>query len=119
MHGRIVPGNQFQFIFPSEESLETVIRRGPWAFSDRMLILQRWTPLNPPLINFIPFWIQVRGIPFQLLNRSVIEHIGRALGMLMAVDYDAEAVARIEFVRVKINWNVEEPLRFQRNFQFQ
>ena len=56
VHGRIVPGNQFQIIFPSEESLETVIRRGPWAFNDRMLILQRWSPLgNPPLLNFIPF----------------------------------------------------------------
>jgi len=56
VHGRIVPENQFQFIFPSEESLETVIRRGPWTFNDRMLILQRWSPLgNPPLLNFIPF----------------------------------------------------------------
>jgi len=29
VHGRIVGGNQFQFIFPSEESLATVMRRGP------------------------------------------------------------------------------------------
>lgn len=120
VHGRIVPGNQFQFIFPSEESLETVMRRGPWAFNDRMLVLQRWTPLeNPPLINFIPFWIQIKGIPFQFLSRQVIEEVGRALGDVADVDFDGEAAARIEFVRVQVNWNVENPLRFQRNFQFQ
>ncbi|XP_020891624.1 uncharacterized protein LOC110231106 [Arabidopsis lyrata subsp. lyrata] len=120
VHGRIIPGNQFQFVFPSEESLETVIRRGPWAFNDRMLILQRWTPLmNPPLINFIPFWIQIRGIPLQYLTIDVITSIGRALGNLAEVDYDAETAARVEFVRVQINWNIDSPVVFQRNFQFQ
>lgn len=117
VHGRIVPGNQFQFIFPSEESLENVMRRGPWAFNDRMLVLQRWSPLMP-LINFIPFWVQIRGIPFQFLNRQVIAHIGRALGQVLAVDYDAEAAARVEFVRVQLHWDIERPLRFQRQFQF-
>ncbi|CAE5959404.1 unnamed protein product [Arabidopsis arenosa] len=120
VHGRIVPGNQFQFIFPIKESLETVMRRGPWAFNDRMLILRRWTPLmNPPQINFIPFWIQIRGIPFQFLSRQVIEEVGQALGDVADVDFDGEAAARIEFVLVQVDWNVENPLRFQRNVQFQ
>ncbi|KAL9280739.1 hypothetical protein AtEden1_Chr5g0110771 [Arabidopsis thaliana] len=120
VHGRLIPGNQFQFIFPSEESLEMVVPRGPGAFNDRMLILQRWTPMaNAPPLNTIPFWIQIRGIPYQFLSRDVIEAIGRAIGDVMDVDYDVEAVARVEFVRVQINWNVDNPLRFQRNFQFQ
>ncbi|EOA36728.1 hypothetical protein CARUB_v10012496mg [Capsella rubella] len=120
VHGRIVGGNQFQFIFPSEESLVTVLRRGPWAFNDRLLVLQRWYPLeNPPLINFIPFWVQIRGIPFQFLNREVISHIGRSIGNLLEVDYDGEAAARVEFVRVQISWDILLPLRFQRQFQFQ
>ena len=119
VHGRIVGGNQFQFIFPSEESLDLVIRRGPWAFNDRMLIFRQWNPLdNQPLINFIPFWIQIRGIPFHYLNREVISHIGRSLGNLMEVDYDAESAAHVEFVRVRIDWDTQLPLRFQRHFQF-
>ncbi|EOA23139.1 hypothetical protein CARUB_v100038640mg, partial [Capsella rubella] len=114
VHGRILGGNQFQFIFPSEESLETVIRRGPWAFNDRMLVLQRWNPFeNPPIINFIPFWVQIRGIPLQFLNRDVISHIGRSIGPLLDVDYDVEAVARVAFVRVQISWDIQLPLRFQ------
>ena len=119
IHGRIIPGDHFQFIFPSEESLETVVRRCPWAFNDRMLILQRWMPTVNPQLNSIPFWIQVRGIPYHYLTRELVMAIGRALGDLRDVDFDAEAAARVEFVRIQINWNVEAPLRFQRNFQFQ
>lgn len=52
VHGRIVGGNHFQFIFPSEESLENVLRRGPWAFNERMLIMQRW---NPQLLYLISY----------------------------------------------------------------
>ncbi|CAL9231816.1 unnamed protein product [Arabidopsis halleri] len=117
VHGRIVERHQFQFIFPTEESMETVLRRGPWAFNDRMLIIQRWEP-QMPLLNFIPFWIQIRGIPFQFLNQSVVEHIGRALGQVMDVDFDADAVARVDFARVLLHWDITHPLRFQRNFQF-
>ena len=117
VHGRIVEGRLFQFIFPTDESLETVLRRGPWACNDRMLILQRWTP-QMSLLNFIPFWIQVRGIPYQFLNRGVVEHIGRSLGQVLEVDFDVEAVARMDFFRVHIHWDITHPFRFQRNFQF-
>ena len=117
VHGRIVEGGHFQFIFPTEESLDTVLRRGPWAFNDRMLILQRWVP-QLPLLDFIPFWIQIRGIPYQFLNRGVVEHIGRSLGQVLEVDFDAEAVARMDYARVLVHWDITHPLRFQRNFQF-
>jgi hypothetical protein len=84
-----------------------------------MLILQRWFPTNQPLINFIPFWIQIRGIPYHYLTREVIAHVGRALGNLMEVDFGLETAARVDYVRVQVNWNIEDPLRFQRNFQFE
>ncbi|WZY73388.1 hypothetical protein YC2023_005628 [Brassica napus] len=119
VYGRLVEGRRFQFVFPSEEALEMVLRRGPWAFADRMLILERWTPnFNPLMLNFIPFWIQIRGIPFQFMSQDVVIHIGRALGMYIEVDYNADAAARRDYARVRVNWDVDEPLRFQRQFQF-
>ncbi|XP_022549102.1 uncharacterized protein LOC106361818 [Brassica napus] len=81
VRGRIIEGRRFQFVFPSEEAMETVLRRGPWAYADRMLVLQRWSPLmDLELLNFIPFWIQIRGIPYQFMNREVIVHIAREMG---------------------------------------
>ncbi|CAL9224696.1 unnamed protein product, partial [Arabidopsis halleri] len=67
------------FIFLSEESLETVLRRGPWAFAD------------------------------------LIESIARSLGERMEVEFDETC---LQFIRVRINWDVDNPLRFQRNYQF-
>lgn len=119
VYGRMIEGRQFQFLFPSEESLEVVLRSGPWAFSDRMLILERWTPsFNLLMLNFIPFWIQIRGIPIQFKSQDIVMHIGRALGMYLDVDYIPEVAARRDYARVHINWNVDEPLQFQRHFQF-
>jgi len=102
VHGRIIEGREFQFIFSTEESMETVLRRGPWAFND----------------SFISFWVQIRGIPFQFLNRGVVEPIGRALGQVLDVEFDVEATACVDFVRVMLHWDISQPLRFQRYFQF-
>ncbi|CAA7045233.1 unnamed protein product [Microthlaspi erraticum] len=119
VHGRIIEGGRFQFIFPSEESMETVLRRGPWAFAERMVVLQRWSPyIMADMLNFIPFWIQIRGIPLQYMTQDVIAHIGCAMGLLMDVDYNAEAIERVEYSRVHLNMDISEPLRFQRYFQF-
>lgn len=70
--------------------------------------------MNPPLINFIPFLIQIKGIPCQSLSRKIVGEIGRAIGDVMEVDYNVEPVARVEFVFVQINWDVENPLRYER-----
>ncbi|WZZ87582.1 hypothetical protein YC2023_116161 [Brassica napus] len=119
VHGRIAEGRRFQFVFLSEEYMENVLRRGPWAFADRMLVMQRWSPLfNPLMLNFIPFWIQIRGIPLQYMNQDVIMHIGRAMGQYMDVDYNAETAIHVGYARVKVNWDIDLPLRFQKNFQF-
>ena len=118
VRGRIIEGRRFQFVFPSEEALETVMRRGPWAYAERMLVLQRWTPLmDLEMLNFIPFWIQIRGIPLQFMNQ-VIVRIAREMGQYIQMEYNEELGGRLEFVRVRLNWNVSHPLKFQRNFQF-
>lgn len=120
VRGRTTEGRRFQFVFPSEEAMETVLRRGPWAFAERMLVLQRWTPLmDMDLLNFIPFWIQIRGIPLQYTNREVIVNIARAMGQqYIQMEYNEETGGRLEFIRIRLNWNINHPLKFQRNFQF-
>lgn len=119
VRGRITEGRRFQFIFPTEEAMDTVLRRGPWAYAERMLVLQRWTPLmDMEMLNFIPFRVQIRGIPLQYMNRQVIVHIAREMGEYIQMDYNEEVGHRMDFVRVRLNWNISNPLRFQRNFQF-
>lgn len=117
--GRIVERRKFQFVFPSEELLNSVLNCGPWAYNDRMLIINRWNPaLGDEQLNHILFWIQIRGIPLEFLTTNMIRSVGDRLGEVKLVDFNPEASGDVEFVRVQVNWDVSRPLRFQKNFQF-
>ncbi|KFK34075.1 hypothetical protein AALP_AA5G099300 [Arabis alpina] len=99
--------------------MQSIINRGPWAFNERMLVLQRWVPeMDDLALNFIPFWMQIRGIPIQFLDVEVIRNIGESFGEVKLVDFNPDVAAAVEFVRVQVNWNVVHPLKFQKNFQF-
>ncbi|CAA7025875.1 unnamed protein product [Microthlaspi erraticum] len=117
--GRVIEQWRFQFVFPSEHLMQSVLNRGPWAYGERMLVLQRWKPdLDDSDLNIILFWVQIRGIPIQFLTRNVIYHIGDFLGYVDTINIIPEASAAVQFVRAKILWKVTNPLRLQKNYQF-
>ncbi|CAL9242341.1 unnamed protein product, partial [Arabidopsis halleri] len=116
--GRILGNGCVLFIFQSEEPMNLVLRRGPWAFNDWMLSVHRWYPnITEDEMKIIPFWIQIRGIPVLYLTNAMVRYIGTQLGFVADVDFD-ETAGWAEFARVCVNWNYDMPLRFQRNFQF-
>lgn len=72
--------------------------------------------MDMDMLNYIPFWVQIRGIPLQFMNREVILHISRIMGQYIQMEYNEEMGVRMEFFKVRLNWNVNHPLKFQRNF---
>ena len=42
--GRILENMKIQFLFRSEESMGSVLRRGLWSFNEWMCVTQRWNP---------------------------------------------------------------------------
>ncbi|KAJ0265861.1 hypothetical protein HA466_0020820 [Hirschfeldia incana] len=52
-----------------------------------------------------------------MYKRTGPEYVGGILALVFDVDFD-ENSTRVDFVRVQLLWNVDNPLRFQRNFQF-
>lgn len=117
--GRILGNGKVLFIFQTEESLNLVLRRGPWAFNDWMISVHRWYPnITEEEMKIIPFWIQIRGIPILYLTEAMVRYVRTQLGQVANVDFDENAAATAEFARVCMNWNFDMPLRFQRNFQF-
>ncbi|KAG2299352.1 hypothetical protein Bca52824_035824 [Brassica carinata] len=97
---------KFQIVFLSEEMLLSVINRGPWAFNERMVIISRWVSgMDDDDLNYIPLWMQIRGIPFEYLSEPVICNIGDRMGEVMTVDFNPNVNAAVEFVRVRLNWN--------------
>ena len=116
--GRIIDKGRVQFKFQSEEAMNLVLRRGPWSFNDWMLSIHRWYPnLSEAEMKIIPFWVQITGIPLLFLTNAMARCVGNRLGHVADVDFD-ENSNHTGFVRVRINWNLDDPLRFQRNFQF-
>ncbi|KAG7599472.1 Reverse transcriptase domain [Arabidopsis suecica] len=69
-------------------------------------------------LKYIPFWVQVRGIPLHFLTTRMVTHIGENLGHFMETDYGGDGSVMVDYVRVRLLWNVDTPLRFQRKFQF-
>lgn len=119
VNGRVIGPDKVQFRFPSEETMNLILRRSPWSFAEWMVTLHRWSPnLSDDASKVIPFWIQIRGIPLQYLTEPMIRFIGDILAPVVDVDFDENLTTRVDFVRVKVLWNTDHPLRFQRNFQF-
>ncbi|EOA25077.1 hypothetical protein CARUB_v10018385mg, partial [Capsella rubella] len=116
--GRLLDGGRVQFRFQSEESMNLVLRRGPWSFNDWMVTTHRWYPnISEIEMKIIPFWVQIQGIPTLYLTNSMARWVGNRLGLVTETDYDENA-NQVGSVRVRIDWNVDSPLRFQKNVQF-
>ncbi|XP_075659085.1 uncharacterized protein LOC142628949 [Castanea sativa] len=69
-----------QFKFNSKYQMEWVEKNGPRNFDNNLLLLCRWrkglTAANI-VFSHSPFWVQVWGVPFELM----IEDTGRDIGI--------------------------------------
>ncbi|XP_018458408.1 uncharacterized protein LOC108829243 [Raphanus sativus] len=101
--GRVIEHHRVQFLFPSEESLLSVLRRGPWSFNEWMVSLQRWFPNHvDDGLEYMTFWIQVCGIPPQYLTQRVVTRIGHVLGQFIETDFSVEGSHNVDYVRIHI-----------------
>lgn len=62
--GRVIEHGRAQFLFPSNEALNLVLRRGPWSFHKWMVAMEAWSPnISNHSPTTIDFWVQIRDIP--------------------------------------------------------
>lgn len=117
-YGRILGNGKAQFLFQSETAMNLVLSRGPWSFNDWMVTVHRWYPnITEAEMKILPFWVQIRGIPLLYVSNDMARAVGNHLGEVAEVDFDEKA-SMVEFLRVQMKWNIDAPLRFRRNFQF-
>ena len=80
-----VGNNILQFKFSSEYQLQWAEKNGPWNFNNNLLLLCRWRRgLTSTNITFAhsPFWVQIWGLPFELMAEEVCKELEIALGDL-------------------------------------
>ena len=91
----------FQFKFTMGSQLKWVLANGPWSFEDHPLVLCKWErgmTVNSVRFNSIPMWVQVWGLPFDLLSEEVGRDIGNGLGKVVEVDLKAFSSDQARFL---------------------
>ena len=77
-----------------ESQLVWVLNNGPWSFDNHILLLRRSEKgMMAFLVDFeiIPIWVQVWGLPFDLINEDAGKDIGESIRRILEVDCKAIA----------------------------
>ncbi|XP_050259710.1 uncharacterized protein LOC126704737 [Quercus robur] len=104
----------FQFKFAMESQLKWVLNNGPWSFENHILLLRRWEKgMTAFSVSFetLPIWVQVWGLPFDLINEEAGRDIGRGVGRVIEVDCKAMAADQAKFLRIRVDMPLDKPIR--------
>lgn len=106
--------NVLLFTFKEEETTKRVYEEGPWNVMGNMLSLQQWAPKLSVLeirFNVMAFWIQVHGLPLDVMNPSNAAKIASQIGETIAVENpEVDGKLLRPFIRVKVFVNTSQPL---------
>ena len=97
-----------------ESQLLWVMHNGPWSFDNNLLVLRRWErglTANSVTFTTLPIWVQVWGLPFDLINEETGWDIGRGLGNVVEVDNKTFSSDQARFIRIRIEIPLDKPIR--------
>ncbi|XP_065632704.1 uncharacterized protein LOC111999389 [Quercus suber] len=109
-----VGDRMFRFKFSMESQLKWVINNGPWSFDNHILLLRRWEKgMTAFSVNFqtVPMWVQVWGLPFDLIYKEAGIDIGQRIGRVIEVDCKAIVSGEARFLRVRVDVPLDKPIR--------
>ena len=102
-----------QFKFSSAYQMKWVEKNGPWNFKNNLLLMCRWRRgLSAMNISFThsPFWVQIWGLPFELMFDEVGGELGNNIGRFIEVDRCAQS-DQAKFMRIRVDLQLDKPLR--------
>ncbi|GLT64124.1 hypothetical protein SLA2020_366350 [Shorea laevis] len=106
--------NLMIFTFEDLEDLTKVLDNSPWNIKGSPLFLQKWN-LEDAIedIDFSKgaFWVQVHGLPLDMMTTVNANSIGASLGEMQEVDNaDQLKPSRKSFLRIRVLINLLNPL---------
>ena len=90
-----------QFKFAMESQLLWVVNNGPWSFDNHILLLRCWekwmTTFSVQFLHIL-IWVQVWGLPFDLINVEAGRDIGSGIGCVVDIDCKAISYEQAHFL---------------------
>ncbi|KAF8405631.1 hypothetical protein HHK36_007707 [Tetracentron sinense] len=102
------------FRFTVEAEMIRVLHHQPWSFNGHPLLMRLWSPdiiVKELKLCTLPIWMQVHGIPPEYITEEVGAIIANRVGELIEVDIPKYGVERGQFLRVRVQINIEDALR--------
>lgn len=59
----------------------------------------------------MPIWVQVWGLPFDLIDEEAGRDIGRGIGQVTEVDCKAVAPDQARFLRIRVEMPIDKPIQ--------
>ena len=66
---------------------------------------------NSITFTVLPIWVQVWGLPFDLISEEAARDIGRGLGQVVEIDHKAFTSEQARFIRIRVEIAIDKPLR--------
>ena len=102
-----------QFKFSSKYQMEWVEKNGLWNFDNNLLLLCRWRKgLSAANIVFshLPFWVQVWGVPFELMTKDTGRDIRNRIGNFLEANKRSWQLDQAKYMRVRVELPLNKPL---------
>ncbi|XP_060959209.1 uncharacterized protein LOC133030473 [Cannabis sativa] len=111
----------FLVTFGCEGDKKRILDGQPWHFAQSLIVFaspDHSFPVTADLLHYIPFWVQVYGIPFRYKSYDLAKLIASGLGDLIQIDEDTIKEGTGPYLRGRFLLDVNKPLRRGINIRF-
>ncbi|XP_060958534.1 uncharacterized protein LOC133030196 [Cannabis sativa] len=111
----------FLVTFGCEGDKGRILEGQPWHFAQSVTIFaapESSFPITPDTLHYVPFWVQVYGIPFMCKSFDLARFIASEVGDLIEVDKDTVKEGTGPYLRLRILLDVNLPIRRGMNIRF-
>lgn len=67
--------------------------------------------LSELIFNFVSFWTHFYDLPLECMTKAMVQRLGNVVGVCDEVDSDADGLCWGESLRVKVRYDITQPIR--------
>ncbi|XP_024006637.1 uncharacterized protein LOC112083138 [Eutrema salsugineum] len=118
VRGVALSRDRFQFFFKYEEDIEKILKVEVYTQDDWSVVLERLIEELPnDYLMILPVWIWLYEIPVNFYTEVTIMEIAEEIGQVVEMAFDPEKPQSSGFVRVRVLFDVSQPLRNYKTVQ--